>query len=303
MTDSRVSTVNAYALVKSIPDSRVSTGNVYVLVRSIPNSRVSTGMAYALVKPLPVGNYIRTAGSSRPPLMKWPDGEWLPIESFASASAYSNAVLADTPLAYWRLGGSSGTAMADSSGNNHTLTLTASTGVGATGILSNDTDKCWDAPGTQHGSVTNGTWMNTSSFTIECWCRPDKVSGYNALVTRDGDSTSRGWNMYIRDGFLLCYYYPPVEFTSSIPMSAGNTYHCVMTSDGTNVKLYVNGVLGASVATALTAPSGNAMSLAGSPAGTTGMSFQFDGRIDEVAYYGQALSEARITAHYQAGIA
>ena len=46
------------------------------------------------------------------------------VASAAASSDYPSTVHADSPVAYWRMGESSGTSFADSSGNGYTLTLT-----------------------------------------------------------------------------------------------------------------------------------------------------------------------------------
>lgn len=53
---------------------------------------------------------------------------WLAAAASATASSdYQTTVLGDSPSAYWRLGESSGTTFADSSGNSNALTITAPT--------------------------------------------------------------------------------------------------------------------------------------------------------------------------------
>src|SRR6266508_4078199 len=54
---------------------------------------------------------------------------------FTHTAAYRTQVLADEPLAYWRLGESSGTSAADASGNANTGTYAGSPALGATGAL------------------------------------------------------------------------------------------------------------------------------------------------------------------------
>ena len=58
----------------------------------------------------------------------------------ASGSAYSAAVLADTPAGYWRLGEASGTTAADSSGNSNTGTYNGGVTYGAASGVPVDTD-------------------------------------------------------------------------------------------------------------------------------------------------------------------
>ncbi len=59
--------------------------------------------------------------------------------------AYADVVLADSPLAYYRLGESSGTTMTDSSGNGRHGTYVGSPTLGAAGLVPGDT--CADFDG------------------------------------------------------------------------------------------------------------------------------------------------------------
>src|SRR5262245_22129366 len=56
----------------------------------------------------------------------------------AATSSYAQAILADTPQAYWRLDESSGTSFADITGNGHTGTLTSAVTLGTPGALISD---------------------------------------------------------------------------------------------------------------------------------------------------------------------
>ncbi len=53
----------------------------------------------------------------------------------AAAPSYSASVLADSPLAYWRLGEASGTTAADASGNGRTGSYLNTPTLGAAGAL------------------------------------------------------------------------------------------------------------------------------------------------------------------------
>jgi hypothetical protein len=85
-----------------------------------------------------------------------------------AASAYSAAVLADSPLAYYRLGEASGTTMTDSSGNSRNGTYAGSPTLGAPGLVTGDSDTAVTFNGTsQQAQVAFGSWMNTTALTLE----------------------------------------------------------------------------------------------------------------------------------------
>src|SRR4051812_8284116 len=112
--------------------------------------------------------------------------------------SYSSEVLADSPLAYWRLGDASGTTMVDSSGNARDGAYTGSPTLGTTSLLLSDADTAVTLNGsTQYASVADAAWMDASSFTVEALIKPSAVSGNKAVIGRDGNSGSRGWNLYL----------------------------------------------------------------------------------------------------------
>jgi len=66
----------------------------------------------------------------------------------AFGSAYSDAVLADMPVRYYRLGDSSGTTAVDSSGNSQDGTYTGGVTLGASGAIQGDADTAATFDGT-----------------------------------------------------------------------------------------------------------------------------------------------------------
>src|SRR5438128_8433098 len=63
-----------------------------------------------------------------------------PTTTLAATSAYATAVLADAPIAYWRLDEAAGNTMSDASGHNHAGTYTGAVAHSQTGALIGDTD-------------------------------------------------------------------------------------------------------------------------------------------------------------------
>lgn len=220
------------------------------------------------------------------------------------AAGYVDEVLADTPALYWRLGESSGTVAADASGNSRTGTYEGSYTQGQTG-LAGDANTCVDFTG---GDVfrTYEAWQDDTTFTVEAIIRADSVSSYKAVVNTDG--VTRGWNLYVKDGKLHVYNFnevnPEVLFGATT-LSTGVTYHVAFVSNGTTQKVYLNGVEDGSATQTMPAQSGTnrlfmvGASVAGS-ATIESRNLQFDGKIDEVAYYSTALSAARLLAHADA---
>lgn len=217
---------------------------------------------------------------------------------------YSSEVLADSPLAYYRLGDASGTTMTDSSGNGRNGTYNGPT-LGATGLLTGDANTSADFDGTNDRcTVTyNAGWMAPANWTIEAWFNTDTTSGAAVIAGRQASGNAR-WSI-TRSGTGLVFRFNSNgssgwnDLTVASVVTTGQTYHVVGTWDGTTRRLYLNGSQIGSDTPGFT------------PSGTAGLSIGswfdlsaewFNGRIDEVAYYGTALSSTRVGAHYTAGI-
>jgi hypothetical protein len=83
--------------------------------------------------------------------------------------------------------------------------------------------------------------------------------------------------------------------TTTVP---GTWYHVVATYDGTNMRMYVNGALEATVASAISVENHTQMLAFGKL--SNGASY-YAGQMDEVALYGSALSAQQVSEHYAAG--
>ena len=92
------------------------------------------------------------------------------------------------------------------------------------------------------------------------------------------------------------------DLASTTTVAAATTYHVVGTYDGAMMRIYVNGVLEGTAARSArsTTPAFGGV-LAGGGWGTL-PSPAFNGRLDEIAIYGTALTTARVQAHYTKGI-
>lgn len=219
-----------------------------------------------------------------------------------AATSYASTVLADAPVAFCRLGESSGTVITDETGTN-AGTYVNGPGLGAASLLATDgTNKAVAFDGTrQYGRIAANPSLDfTSAFSIEAWIKPSAIpsTGSWATVVTKAESYSVQFNG------------PRLEFTViqagtrrrlQVPAGAivaGTTYHVVATFDGSRQRLYVNGVEVASGAL-----SGKA-SVTTAPvtiASWDGAGEYFRGTIDEVALYGRVLSAQQVAAHRSAG--
>ena len=80
--------------------------------------------------------------------------------AIAASPSYSATVVADTPVSYWRLGETSGTAAADSVGSNNGVVKTGVT-LGVAGAISNDANTAMRFDGAKgYVSVANAASLN-----------------------------------------------------------------------------------------------------------------------------------------------
>ena len=232
-------------------------------------------------------------------------------DSSTTQNRYRDEVLANNPVAYWRLGESSGATAQDETANNIDGTYSGPT-LGQAGALNGDanTSVLFTAPGPQYIDIANFSTFTT--VTVEAWVyRTGAVASRESIVSyKEGDPTNCGFVLGLNEDGVSQYprIYVNVdggwqfaEQATAVPVSAWT--HLAATYDGTNVLLYRNGTQ-----VAITPTVGNMLQCTqgtriGNRAPGGAQNYQFPGRIDEVAIYGSALSADRIQTHYQAGIA
>ena len=222
-----------------------------------------------------------------------------------TATGYSASVLADSPLAYWRLGESSGTSAADSSGNNRTGSYLATPSLGLAGALTGDPSTAVGFDGSsEYVNVPYTAALNPAQFTVEAWAF---VTGgqntYRSLVTsRDfAPGNARGYLIYAaaNNTWQLWTGSGPWNVLEGPAVTLNQWTHLVATFDGTTARLYVNGVLADSAAVGYVQNTLRPLRIASG--NTDGAPNYFlPGRVDEVAVYGSALSAARVSAHFTA---
>jgi Concanavalin A-like lectin/glucanases superfamily len=180
-----------------------------------------------------------------------------------------------------------------------------------------------DSAGSNDGSISGATWTTgkygsalefdgiddlvsipdaadldlTGSFTLEAWVRPDAFSAARPAISKVGlpeaglggyqlEGTSAGMP---RGRVANSGAVKGVEGTQAL--STEKTWsHLALTSNGSTLRLYVNGVLG---------KSGEGLSTANTSASLkigNGLGSWFDGLIDEVRIYDEARSEGQIQA-------
>jgi len=226
------------------------------------------------------------------------------------AAGYTAAVVADSPVALWRLGEVAGPVAHDSwGGYNGTDNFLVS--YATPGAIANDANTAVTFGGAGKIDVPYAPELNTPVYTIECWARVTSGQGtYRCVVsTRDEiiGGYQKGFIIYATDGNLWSFW------TSIGGAGAGwqtlngpavvlNEWtHLAAVYDGSTKYFYVNGAL---VGTAeVSAVPNNIRPLrigAGRPESDVGDYF-FTADVDEVALYNKVLPGDRIEYHYGLG--
>jgi len=222
------------------------------------------------------------------------------VPVFAQTTTYQATVLADNPIAYYRLGEPSGFPVAaDSSGSHYTGTYENFPVLGEPGLIADTSNTAVDFA-TGDVVIPNFASLNFVSvpFTVEAWINVAGFSSQNIRVFDKADAghpLGYGFDVGSNNVRLL----GSINYAPTVDLSVGVTYYIVGVSDGEGTgSIYVNGALIASGPYASAEPYRNVAHIAVASNGTA----HFNGIIDEVAVYNYALSADRIAAHYEAGI-
>jgi RHS repeat-associated protein len=224
---------------------------------------------------------------------------------------YKTAVLADTPVGYWRLGDPiPSVQMADSSGNGNSGTFTNGPTLGVAGGLAGDSDSAVSFDGVNdYATVPNSASLNSPStlITLEAVVKPGTITSQVPIVLKSAPTFSDPYYQY--GLFLDTPGAVRLAIGSGTAIVGAEFYntgwvanawnHIVATFGGGAVQIYVNGTLvgtqGVSQSTIShfsTPVDIGAYETKSKSAGNV-----FPGVIDEVAVYPTVLSAARIAVH------
>jgi sugar lactone lactonase YvrE len=217
----------------------------------------------------------------------------------SAAGKYAATVLADHPVAYYRMGETQGFVTAsDASGNGHTGSYEGNAILGVPGLI-NDPDTAVNFNTTGDVSIPDAPSLNFvgTAFTVEAWVYG--VSGGAAgqrVFDKATAGAGNGYGLDISNAQIRLL--GATNLSSLVAFGAATTYHIVGVADGAgNGSIYVNGVLVASGPYSDSSPYTGAAHIAVANDGSA----HFGGVIDEVAVYNHALSPQRILVHYTAG--
>jgi hypothetical protein len=214
------------------------------------------------------------------------------------------------PLAYYKLDEGTGTQIG-SWGTTSPLFGTLGSGSSAPSwTTSGLQNKALSFNGTnQYVSIADNSALDiTPNITLSAWVYPTNLTGYRTILSKRDISGTEG-NYSIRtSGDELEFYYASgswqVYATSSANLAINRWYYVAATYDGSTIKIYLNGKLlnGSCIAGTcnVSLPSNDNNNLAIGRAGDNPTEY-FQGTIDEIRIYDQALSATEIKVDYNQG--
>lgn len=212
---------------------------------------------------------------------------------------YQTQLLATSPAADWRLGETSGTTAADSSGHGLAGTYTGGYSQGQAGAIVGDANPAVALDGAS-GRITSAATVGSSAYTMSAWVKVASVGQNNrGIAGRWLNGAGSGALLFLAGGrFELVQNATYVA--SSVVAQTGNWYHVVATWDGGTAAIYVNGALNATVPITTPPGAGGTNFEIGSYSNAQASTF-LAGSVDEVAIWNRALDAATIKTLYAAG--
>ena len=236
----------------------------------------------------------------------------------APSSAYSAAVLADHPIAYWRLDETNDNSVTHDYAGGYDGSFT-NVALGLPGFDFQEIDAAIGV-----GPTYNSAWISNScvnqingidfynqgsnaEFSVEAWVKQNAATPDNGIVTLGIGGGGEQFCLSAPNGVFKFFVRNAIFEVYAVKSSVGNDtnwHHVVGTVDeaGGAMSLYVDGILvgssaipaGASVAAATTP-----ITIGARESGwVTGNNLQLSATVDEVAIYNYPLSAAQVEAHY-----
>ncbi len=224
-----------------------------------------------------------------------------------SPSRYANAVLADKPIAYWRMGELAGTEVADSSGSGHRAKLESGFALHLEGppgegfCAAGDINRSVQLAG---GKLSTGIPELPATNTIEFWFwngLPASVREITGVLYSRGSETLALVRSGKSDETVLQLTLAgrrTVRLSGITPLSPKSWHHVALVHDVGGTSLWLDGK--EELATKIeTADHSRVVGKVVFFGGDQSDAANFEGRIDEVAIYDRALSPKQIAQRVQ----
>jgi len=198
-----------------------------------------------------------------------------------------------------------GTTVSDLSGwgNNGILnTSDGSVNKSASGVIANALNL--DGVNDYVNIADNSSLSLGGSITIEAWVNANSVSGHTSNQYRIANKFSypnSGWYLhYHSNGFFNFATYDGGGHTANYPIipRLNTWYHVVGVSDGTNNKVYVNGISGSLMSSGTLINAIQPLQIGGYGSSE----YAWNGLVDEVRIYNVALTADQVRSQYYVGL-
>lgn len=307
--------INNYAITQSLPTAQMQASDL-----AIQYSRIIASAAGAQLKRLATIYYGTSANNQAiygelDAILKSESITNLhvlrtinDVSNFLKSYSYATNILADQPIAYYRLSDASGSAALDLTGHGFNGSY-AGSGVtyGATGALAVSPDTAITLNGSS-GYVALPATLNTANlrgFSVECWIKPAVVTGTPRIIANANPGSDLTGIQLALNGSGAFFGVGTgasqgAATLASGSFTAGIWAQVVGTFDGSTIRVYLNGALaGTASLSGAIAPAANPLNIGRNPAYAGDY---FNGSIDDVSFYNYPLSGSRILANYNAGI-
>lgn len=227
-------------------------------------------------------------------------------------SEYVATIMASAPVAYWRLGETSGTMASDSSGNGIHGVYTGSPTLGVPGAIAGDPDTAVELDGVDDmvlvGSAPALAFHSNAPFSLEAWVQPTSLpDNEQGIMSRRGTDANgdQGYTLRLetapngRPDITVWQDSANDSTVGTMPIGTAAFSHIVGTYDGAGLRIYVNG---SEVGNDLTNIPTIVDFVTDFVIGVEPNSDFFVGYIDEVAVYDRELSAVEVAMHYAAGV-
>jgi hypothetical protein len=220
---------------------------------------------------------------------------------------YTEAVLADHPIAYFRLDETSGVDVHDLVGGTPGV-IVGNVTLGAASALLGDHDPAMGFDGMNSAIDLDQRFgfEGQAPYSIECWVSPELDGKSRSIMSKwQQPPMSQGWDLYYEDTRIVVTRETQAGsdalFTDAI-LGDNAYHHIVATYDGAMLAMYLDGRRENTVAATYVLPNIPQNMLIGAGNGNPAQQDQdMKGRIDEVAFYDHALMPDRVKAHFDAG--
>jgi hypothetical protein len=236
-----------------------------------------------------------------------------PLPSLA-VSPYRKLILADNPVAYYRMNDLSGSTLThDTYGANGTLVNGPTLGVaGPAGMSGDKAIRFANNAGQNQYANLGNVYNGLPGISVECWVKFASISGDARIVDKFWNGSVRSFSLGFDSANNKFFWLVATDtnnnnsgyLAGSTTPVIGTWYHLCGTWDsaGAVTYLYVNAVRENSTFLTGNVTGTNTANLSISTMNYAGSYMQFtDGTIDEVAIYNYRLPIAKIAAHYTAG--